>query len=371
MNGLEVYYDRLDEIKQAVERYFTIEDVFYEAGTLTFLITDKEIKERFKRLYRDLKKLGFIPAARKQDGKIVIRVFRYREPVFKPLKMKNLPLILFLVTFVIVAADGFLRASSPAYEIFYGKTAFIDKLAEAIFFTVALIMIIGLHELGHLIAAKKGGMEATLPYFIPGIPGIMPTFGAVIFQKEPIVNRDEMFDLGISGPVMSFVISLLIALFAIRTSVIWMTPDEYQKAIETIRSMHGVFLPTPLILDLLIYLFRVPGKLPFVSGAVMFAVWLGFFITALNLFPIWQLDGSKIFRSLLTAKQHRIANYVSLAILALAGHVLIALLFFFLMSRTPDIPPLDEVSPLSRGRKLAFIGVFLMIALSFVPAIYS
>jgi len=368
---LAVYYDRLDEIKRTVERYFTVEDVFYDAGTLTFLISDKEIKERFKRLYQDLKKLGYIPAAKRQEGKITIRIFRYREPVFKPLRMKNLPLILFLATFVIVAADGFLRASSPVYEIFYGKTSLIDKLAEALFFTIALMMIIGLHEFGHMIAAKKGGMEATPPYFIPGIPGIMPTFGAVIFQKEPIVNRDEMFDLGISGPVMSFLISLLVALLAIKTSVIWMTPDEYQKAIEIIQSKHGIFLPTPLILDILIYLFRVPGRLPFVSGAVMFAVWLGFFITALNLFPIWQLDGSKIFRSLLSAKQHKIANYVSLAILALAGHVFIALLFFFLMSRTPDIPPLDEVSPLSRGRKLAFIGVFLMIALSFVPALYA
>ena len=84
MNGLEVYYDRLDEIKQAVERYFTIEDVFYEAGTLTFLITDKEIKERFKRLYRDLKKLGFIPAARKQDGRIVIISLVIGEPAEIP-----------------------------------------------------------------------------------------------------------------------------------------------------------------------------------------------------------------------------------------------------------------------------------------------
>ena len=39
------------------------------------------------------------------------------------------------------------------------------------------------------------------------------------------------------------------------------------------------------------------------------------------------------------------------------------------MSRMPDIPPLDEVSPLSRGRKLAFFLVLVMIVLSFVIAL--
>jgi len=366
---LEAYYDKLDEIKRIVERYFTVGDVFYEAGVLTFLTPEGEIKQRFKCLYRDLRPLGYIPAARRHGDGIAIRVYRYREPIFGPPRMRNLPLVLFIATFLLMMVDGFLRASSPIYELFYGRTGILDKLAEALFFTVTLMMIIGLHELGHMVAARIRGMEATPPYFIPGIPGVMPTFGAVIFQKEPIVNRDDMFDLGISGPLMSFMVSLLIAPLAIKSSVIWMTPDEYRRGLEMVRSHGGIFLPTPLILDVLINLFRVPGRVPFAGGAVIFAVWLGFFITALNLLPIWQLDGSKIFRSLLSPRQHRIANYVSLAVLAASGHFFIALLLLLLMSRAPDIPPLDEVSPLSRGRKLAFIAVILMMVVSFVPAL--
>jgi Zn-dependent protease len=364
------YYGELEEIKRVVSEHFTVEDVFYEAGLLTFLVAERSIKERFRGLYKDLKRLSYIPAARLRDGRIAIRVFKHHEPTLGWMRYRNLPLILFIATLAAIFADGFLRASAPGYEILLGERSIFDKLLEAALFAVFLMLIIGLHELGHIISAKRSGMEATLPYFIPGIPGMIPTFGAVIFQKEPISNRDDMFDLGISGPVMSFILSVLVAFFVVKTQTIWLTEAEHLKVVEEIRRHGGGFLPAPLIMELIISLFAVPGKVPLIAGTASFAAWLGFLVTALNLLPIWQLDGSKIFRSLLTPRQNKIASYISLAFLAIMGYFFIAILFLLLMSRMPDIPPLDDVSPLSRGRKLLFIVVLLMIALSFVPAYY-
>jgi Zn-dependent protease len=364
------HYGELEEIKRAFSGHFTVEDVFYEAGFLTFLVAEKDIKDRFRGLYRDLKRLGYIPAARLRDGRITIRVFKYYEPTFGWMRYRTLPIILFVATLAAIFADGFLRASAPGYEILLGERGLLDKLLEAALFTVFLMLIIGLHELGHIISAKKSGMEATFPYFIPGIPGMIPTFGAVIFQKEPIINRDDMFDLGMSGPVMSFILSVLVAFFVVKAQTIWLTEAEYLKVVEEIRRLGGGFLPAPLIMELMMFLFAVPGRVPLITGTAGFAAWLGFLVTALNLLPIWQLDGSKIFRSLLTPRQHKIASYISLAFLAIMGYFFIAILFLLLMFRMPDIPPLDDVSPLSRERKLLFIAVLLMVALSFVPAYY-
>ena len=364
------YYGELEEIKKIVSEHFTIEDVFYEAGFLTFLVAERDIKERFRGLYKDLKRLGYIPAARLQNGRITIRVFKHYEPTLGWMRYRNLPLILFIATLAVILSDGFIRASSPGYEIIFGERSLLDKFLEASLFTVFLILIIGLHELGHLISAKKSGMEATLPYFIPGIPGMLPTFGAVIFQKEPIINRDDMFDLGISGPLMSFILSVLVTLFVVKTQTLWLTETEYEVIVNEIKRLGGGFLPAPLIMSLIISLFAIPGKVPLMAGTASFAAWLGFLVTALNLLPIWQLDGSKIFRSLLTPRQHRIASYASLAFLAIMGYFFIAILFLLLMSRAPDVPPLDDISPLSRGRKFLFIAVLIMIALSFVPAYY-
>ncbi len=363
-------YNELEEIKKKVSEHFTVEDVFYEAGFLTFQVAEKEIKERFRRLYKALRELGYIPIARLRDGRVVIRVFRYREPELGWMRYRSLPLILFITTLAAIFADGYLRASAPGYEVLFGERGILDRLLEAALFAMFLMLIIGLHELGHIVSARRSGMTATPPYFIPGIPGMIPTFGAVIFQKEPIINRDDMFDLGISGPVMSFILSVLVAFFVVKTQTLWLTEAEYLKAIEAIKSRGGSFLPAPLMMELIMLLLTVPGRVPLIVGVAGFAAWLGFLVTALNLLPIWQLDGSKIFRSLLTPRQHRIASYISLAFLAIMGYFFIAILFFLLMSRMPDMPPLDEISPLSRNRKLLFMAVLSMIALSFIPAYY-
>ncbi|MCD6592339.1 MAG: site-2 protease family protein [Thaumarchaeota archaeon] len=372
--ALEAYYDRLEEIKGIVAKHFTVEDVFYEAGLLTFLIGEREIKEAFKRLYRDLREIGYIPSARMEDGRVIIRVFKYREPTLGFLRYRRLPLILFLITFIAILADGYIwSAFRSLYSIVFGPRSLLDNLFESGLYAIVLLSILGLHELAHLLAARRSGMSASMPYFIPGIPGFIPTFGAVIFQKEPIVNRDDMFDLGISGPAMSFILSTIAAFLAIELYAPWLTESELEgiiKAVEA-RGVEIYNLQPPLMLQLIVALLRLqaPGKVPLMSGAIFFAIWLGYFVTALNLLPIWQLDGSKIFRSVLTARQFRIVSYVALAVLAVTGYFFIAILFYLLMSRMPDIPPLDEVSPLSRGRKLAFFLVLIMIVLSFVIAL--
>lgn len=346
---MEAYYDKLDEIKLVVESYFTVEDVFYEAGVLTFIVSEREIRENFRKLYRDLRQRGLLPNARWRDGKVAIRIFRYQEPVSPFLKSKRLPLYLFAATLGIVAVDGFLRSF---------RMELVDRILEALLYTASIMLIIGLHELGHIISAKKSGVEASPPYFIPGIPYYLPTFGAIIFQKEPIVNRDDMFDMGFSGPLVSFLVSIAVAILAFYRAI-WIPEAELAK-------MEVITLPSPLLLGLMYSVFHRPGVVP-VFTSVGFAAWLGFLVTALNLFPIWQLDGGKIFRSILTARQYRIMSYASLAILAISGYFFFALLLLLLMSGIRDIPPLDEVSPLSRRRKLAFAAVFAVLILSFTP----
>jgi len=360
------YYEALDKIKECVSQYFTVEDTFYEAGFLTFVVAETEIKENFRRLYADLKKLGYVPTARRREGRTVIRVLKYREPSFAWARFRRLPLILFIATLAVITADGYFRASASVYELVIAQRGILDRLLEASLFAAFLMLIIGLHELGHIIAAKRKGMSATLPYFIPGIPGIIPTFGAVIFQKEPLINRDDMFDLGISGPVMSFLLSILVMLFAVKTQTLWLTEAEYASIVEKIIRHGGAALPAPLAMKFIIMLFLIPGRIPLLVDTVGLAAWIGFLITALNLLPIWQLDGSKVFRSVLTQRQHKIAGYISLVLLVLSNpsFIFIAILFFLLMHRMPDIPPLDEVSPLSKGRKLLFPLTFVMIALS-------
>ena len=368
--GLEFYGEELEQIKEAVGKYFTVEDVFLEAGVLTFTVSETEIKERFKNLHRELYPMRFVPTAKLENGKVKIRVFRYREVTPSIMKIKILPIILLAATIGTIGADGFLRVTSPVYKVIYrmifGRISFIDQLIEGLLFTISLIAIIGIHELGHKISAKIDGIESSPPYFIPGIPFMLPTFGAIIFQKSPVVNRDDMFDIGFSGPIAGFLVSIGVAILSFLRGT-WVPIDEFRSVIEQAEKAGGVPLPSPLLFYLIRPLFGHPDKLPLTSPALSFAAWLGLLVTALNLFPVWQLDGGRIFRSILSPRQHRIASYISIAILAFTGYFFFALLLLLLMPRVPDIPPLDQVSPLSRSRKLMFIAVFVMLVLSFVP----
>ena len=68
-------------------------------------------------------------------------------------------------------------------------------------------------------------------------------------------------------------------------------------------------------------------------------------------------------RTLLGVKLHKYATYGSMVILVLLNYWLMALLILFMSSRNPSASPLDDVSPLSRNRKLAYLGIIVLAVL--------
>jgi len=93
----------------------------------------------------------------------------------------------------------------------------------------------------------------------------------------------------------------------------------------------------------------------------LFAAWLGFLITFLNLLPAWQLDGGHMARTLFGKKWHKYATYASMAVLVWPlGYWFMAMLILLLSSRSSGAQPLDDYSPLSRNRKLLYIVVVVL-----------
>ena len=104
-----------------------------------------------------------------------------------------------------------------------------------------------------------------------------------------------------------------------------------------------------------------------IMSPVLFAAWLGFFITFLNLIPAWQLDGGHLARTLFGDKWHRIATYASIFILFWPlQYYFIAILLLFMSSRNPGAQPLDDISPLSRNRKRMY-SVIVVLAILCAP----
>jgi membrane-associated protease RseP (regulator of RpoE activity) len=229
-------------------------------------------------------------------------------------------------------------------------------------FSLTLLSILLCHEFSHYLVSLRHGVKSSLPYFIP-FPNLFGTMGALIVSRSPFPNRKSLFDVGIAGPIASFVLSaaaLFVGLSELKLAEIPPGPAAIY---------FGDSLLTKFIFGL-----RFPHLAPgqdIMIGAVSFAGWVGLMVTAINLFPIGQLDGGHIAYALFGAKHPLIAR-IFIAILVLLGIVfwegwLVWVLVILLMGiRHP--PPLDDVTPLDPRRRLLGWLVFLILLLSFVPA---
>ena len=75
------------------------------------------------------------------------------------------------------------------------------QIYRGIPFSFSLMGILLAHEFGHYLAAKRHGLNVTLPYFIPA-PPIIGTFGAFIKMRSPVRDRRMLMDVGAAGPLV-------------------------------------------------------------------------------------------------------------------------------------------------------------------------
>jgi membrane-associated protease RseP (regulator of RpoE activity) len=236
-----------------------------------------------------------------------------------------------------------------------------EILALSLVYMVALLAILLGHELGHYLACQYYRIDATLPYFIPA-PTLIGTMGAFIRIRSPITKKQQLFDIGIAGPLTSFILSLPAVVFGLSLS----------KPVPPFPEGESLMFGDPLILKLVgrLVFKGIPEGYDIVPHPIAFAGWVGILVTALNLFPVGQLDGGHIAYALLGEKSRKIAPYfigifVLMGIFFWFGWFVWALLIYFLGLKHPHIS--DEDKSLSPGRRLLGIMILIIFILSFTP----
>jgi len=359
-------------IRSMLEYRFTVKDAYVDInGVPIFVVMEEPIKQKFQELLRDLGNHQLTARIQKVTDKLIISVFP--KPVLnKPRPRINLYLFLATIASVTFASYTLVSAIDPrlAAAFFSGSNMEIQVVVLA----VSLIGIVGIHELGHLLAVRHHKMDATLPYFLP-VPFGFGTFGALISLRSPPGNRDQLFDLGISGPIAGFVATITVALFAYLTAPLL----SEQQVLILLRAnlLTSTTWPNePLLLALMTNLGVrvVPAGQILVLTHVVLAVEFGALITFLNLLPVWQLDGGHIARATYGDRGHVVTALVGVYVLYLAGWLqkgywVFALMLIGLMifSRRPlqGLEPLDDVSPLSTSRKVLYPLALAMLVLCF------
>ncbi len=351
-----------DYIIAAVQPRFTYtEHYLREDGTVEFKVGSVEgVKEKFKELISEIKSRGLVALLRRVNedtilavGKDVLRI-EYRS---------RTPIILLIATVTIVAIDGW-----------FGRTASLqgqNRLLMTALYTAAVMGIIGIHELGHKVVSRIHNMKSSLPYFIPGIPTLIPTMGAVIVSAKPPINRDSLFDLGLSGPIAGLIVTFIVAIGGALTSYFLPTELIARELREgRLQGVNTIDFFTNLLLTSF-GLTNPPSGKGLIISPLLYASSLGFLITFLNLMPAWQLDGGHIARAFFDKKKHRIATLGSVAILFVLRFYFMALIVLVLSARSPAMRPLDDVSSLSRKRRFAFLGVLSLAGFLYVFTILN
>jgi len=239
---------------------------------------------------------------------------------------------------------------------------------NALLFTLAILGVFGLHELGHKAMTLIRGIEASMPYFIPAPPGLGGTFGAVITQKEPPTNRDALFDLGLSGPFIGFLATAVVAVIGLRLSF-FVSADDVAFWMAQFPEVRFQSIPFPMLIEAIAKVVRpTPEGMVMILHPVGFAAWVGSIVTFINLIPSWQLDGGHISRALLGRANHKIMSVAGIVLMLVSGYFIMAIMIALLMMRTggESNGPLDDISPLSLSRKLLTLVYLAMIILTLV-----
>ena len=239
-------------------------------------------------------------------------------------------------------------------------------LWHGLWYSLTVLAILGVHELGHYYACRHYRIDASLPYFLPA-PFLIGTLGAFIRIRQPIPTKRMLFDIGVAGPIAGFVVAVPALFVGVGLSRVL----PAQEAAEL-----TVFLGEPL-------LFRFAAWVvwgPVVEGSTLsvhpmgFAAWVGLLATAINLFPIGQLDGGHISYAVFGARSTHVTLVSAAVLFALAFHspswiVWAVLMVVMLVALGPRHPrTLDHDVPIDRTRMLVAAFALVMFVLCFTPA---
>lgn len=357
----------IENVKSIVAKYFPVYETRVGPQIVSFLchVNVNTLHSSFDSLRLDMLATGYIPFLRKEAGEFVIHVQRKPEAKYRGTRVNAALLVITILTTIFAGMVQW--AAYDQIDLFSGTSV----LFGTIFFAFPLLLILGTHEMGHYLMARRHKVAASLPFFIPSIPPL-GTFGAVISMREPIPDKRALLDIGIAGPLAGLAMTIPLAILGL-----WLT-DIGGRTVSIADQGGGLLVSFPLLYEILAMFMPVSAEVAL--HPLAFAAWVGFFVTALNLLPAGQLDGGHVARALLGEKA-RYLSYAAVAALFVfsffyVGWAIIAILIVFLGVRHP--PPLNDFTNLDLKRRFAggftvfiLVFTFVLIPVQEVRATYE
>jgi membrane-associated protease RseP (regulator of RpoE activity) len=291
---------------------------------------------------------------------------------------------LFILTFFTTTLAGVQWLNKNPLEL--------DNFWFGVSYSISILAMLSAHEFGHYFAARYHKISATLPFYIPAPPFLVNPFGtlgAVIRIRSGWTSKKSLFDIGITGPIAGFIVSIALLIYGFLT-----LPD-----ISYIYTIHPEYIATGKIPEngftfgqsILFYAFTkffasggmVPPMNEIYHYPFLCVGWFGLFVTALNMMPVGQLDGGHIMYALVGGRIQALLGKIFFALLlgfgllsiipifgsqiymASVGWILWSLILFFVIKLKH--PEIYDPTPLSSNRKILGWIMIIIFVLTFPP----
>ena len=294
------------------------------------------------------------------------------------------PPLLNLLLFVLTAASAFV-AGALLTDTQLPPPTQAEAVRHGIAFSAALLAILLAHEMGHFLLARRHGVDATWPFFIPApLLSLIGTLGAVIRLRSTPRTRRALVDIGAAGPIAGFLVTVPVLAIGLRLSTIvpeegpfrhwtlWDSLMTWMREGRFLRLREGFDLGKPLGMILLEKLVvHVPAGHSLALHPVAVAGWFGLLLTALNLLPLGQLDGGHCLYAS-SPRVHRLVGApFSAMLLGLGvftpffGWAVWGLITGMFLNHHP--PVRDAEPTLSNGRRIVLLASLIIFVLCFAP----
>jgi membrane-associated protease RseP (regulator of RpoE activity) len=286
-----------------------------------------------------------------------------REPLWRYV-------VLFALTVLSTTQAGGLHYASfiTAFSEQIPRIPLGTLLIHGLWYSLSILAILGCHELGHYFACRYYGVDASRPYFLPMPFLLTGTLGAFIRIRAPIPGKRALFDIGIAGPIAGFLVAVPVLLVGMHLSNVVRVPTDFKGEVFE--------LGEPLLFKAAEWLTfgNIPDGYSVNMHPMAFAAWFGMLATALNLFPIGQLDGGHISYAVLGRRSTAVTMVmvpclIGLSFVSSSWVVWTVLTIGMLLVFGPRHPRLmDEEMPLDSSRLWLAAFALLMFVLCFTPA---
>ncbi len=262
-----------------------------------------------------------------------------------------------------------------------------EMVRHGLAFAAALLAILLSHEMGHFLLARRHGVDATWPFFIPApLLSLIGTLGAVMKLRSLPRTRRALIDIAVAGPLAGFAVTLPVLALGVWLSPIvpadaaqhhWSLARAFELLLRDgswLGTKDGFDLGEPLAMRAIEWL--VHGSLgpnqALALHPVAIAGWFGLLLTALNLLPLGQLDGGHLIYGV-SPKWHRLIGppisgvLVGLGVFSpFVGWLLWGLVTGIWFNRHPTLEAPEE--KLDTTRRVLLVLAVVVMVLSFVGA---